>query len=214
IDGKGNIAAYTGPSASNWAGDRQGKNWSAQGNILAGPQVVEAMGRAFEATPGELAEKLYAALKAGDDAGGDARGHQSASMLVVRRQGGRNLNNDRYVYVNVDDHPQPLAELRRLLDLNLSYLYEGAADRLLEKGGGQQALEAARKAVRYGPKRAGSHATLGFAEYLAGHKDAALDELRQALRIDPDLRKQLDRAIRESPELRPLRDDREFLERL
>src|ERR1041384_4547811 len=109
VDAKGNVAAYPGPNAPKWAGDRQGKTWSAQGNILAGPQVPEAMGRAFESTPGELAEKLYAALKAGDEAGGDVRGHQSASMLVVRKQGGRNLNNDRYIYINVDDSPQPFA---------------------------------------------------------------------------------------------------------
>src|SRR6185295_9687414 len=92
VDAKGNIATYTGPNAPKWAGDRQGKTWSAQGNILVGPQVPESMGRAFEATPGELAEKLYAALKAGDDAGGDSRGKQSASMLVVRKGGGRNTN--------------------------------------------------------------------------------------------------------------------------
>jgi len=85
IDRNGNIAAYTGPAAQTWAGDKQGKNWSAQGNILAGPQVVEAMGKAFESTQGELAEKLYAALKAGDEAGGDRRGKQSASMLIVRK---------------------------------------------------------------------------------------------------------------------------------
>ena len=83
IDKQGNVASFTGPNAPNWAGGRQGKTWSAQGNILAGPQVPEAMGRAFEATQGDLAEKLFAALKAGDDAGGDSRGKQSASMLVV-----------------------------------------------------------------------------------------------------------------------------------
>jgi uncharacterized Ntn-hydrolase superfamily protein len=80
------------------------------------------MGKAFEATTGELAEKLYAALKAGDDAGGDSRGKQSASMLVVRKGGGRNINNDRRIYINVDDSPDPLKELRRLLDLNLRLL--------------------------------------------------------------------------------------------
>jgi tetratricopeptide (TPR) repeat protein len=135
-------------------------------------------------------------------------------MLVVRKQGGRNLNNDRYVYINVDDNPKPLAELRRLLDLNLSYLYRDAADRLLQKGNGKQALEAARRALRYAPDRAGSHATVGFLEYLAGSKETALQELRQALRIDPGFRKQFDAALRESPELRPLRDDKEFLARL
>jgi uncharacterized Ntn-hydrolase superfamily protein len=124
IDRHGNIAAYTGPKAPEWAGDRQGKTWSAQGNILVGPQVIEAMGRAFESTSGELAEKLFAALKAGDDAGGDRRGRQSASLLVVRRGGGRNINNDRYIYLNVDDNPQPIPELRRLLDINLRLLQE------------------------------------------------------------------------------------------
>src|ERR1700724_936049 len=127
VDAHGNIATFTGPNAPHWAGDRQGKTWSAQGNILVGPQVPEAMGKAFDATQGELAEKLFAALKAGDDAGGDSRGKQSASILVVRKQGGRNLNNDRYIYVNVDDDPKPLAELRRLLNLNLSYLYGNEA---------------------------------------------------------------------------------------
>src|ERR1700759_940010 len=105
VDAKGNIATYTGPNAPKWAGDRQGKTWSAQGNILVGPQVPEAMGKAFESTPGEFAEKLYAALKAGDAAGGDPRGHQSASMPVVRKGGGRNTNNDRSIYINVDDNP-------------------------------------------------------------------------------------------------------------
>ncbi len=123
VDAKGNVAAYTGPHAPNWAGDRQGKTWSAQGNILVGPQVSEAMGKAFETTQGEFAEKLFAALKAGDAAGGDSRGRQSASMLVVRKLGGRNTNNDRTIYINVDDNPDPFTELRRLLNLNLAYNY-------------------------------------------------------------------------------------------
>ena len=108
IDAAGGIAAYTGPAANTWAGDKQGKTWSAQGNILVGPQVVEAMGKAFEAASGDLAEKLYAALRADDTAGGDSRGKQSASMLVVRKGGGRNTNNDRPIYLNVDDSPAPL----------------------------------------------------------------------------------------------------------
>src|SRR6202790_1865663 len=107
IDAKGNVAGYTGPKAPAWAGDLQGPNWTAQGNILVGAEVPRAMGRAFEATGGELAEKLYAALKAGDDAGGDSRGRQSASMLVAGKGMGRNFNNDRPFYINVDDNPQP-----------------------------------------------------------------------------------------------------------
>src|SRR5580700_11102549 len=166
IDAKGNIAAYTGPGAPKWAGDRQGKTWSAQGNILVGPQVVEAMGRAFDQTPGELAEKLYAAVKAGDEAGGDARGKQSASMLVVRKQGGRNTNNDRYVYINVDDAPNPFPELRRLLDINLGLLYREKLGRLRGEGKTADAVLAAMN--------------LGLLSYIAGDKAASLESLKKA----------------------------------
>ncbi len=214
VDAHGNVATYTGPKAPSWAGDRHGKTWSAQGNILVGPQVPEAMGKAFESTSGELAERLYAALKAGDDAGGDARGHQSASMLVVRRQGGRNLNNDRYIYINVDDNPAPLAELRRLLDLNLSYLYEDAADRLEQKRDLPGALAAARTAVRYAPEHSDSQETLGFLQYLSGDKAGALASLRKAQAIDPHFAQDLHDALASSPDLKPLEEDKEFLAQL
>lgn len=214
VDAHGNIAAYTGPKAPRWAGDRQGKTWSAQGNILVGPQVPEAMGRAFESTNGELAEKLYAALKAGDDAGGDARGHQSASMLVVRKQGGRNINNDRYIYINVDDNPQPLAELRRLLNLNLAYLYEEASDRSLSANKPGEALAAARKALGYAPEQADTHLAVAFLEYLRGDKDAALAEFLRTKKLDPNFRKQFDATIDWTPAFKPFLADKEFLAKL
>lgn len=214
VDAHGNIATFTGPNAPHWAGDRQGKTWSAQGNILVGPQVPESMGKAFDATQGELAEKLYAALKAGDDAGGDARGHQSASMLVVRKQGGRNTNNDRYIYINVDDDPKPLAELRRLLNLNLTYLYGNEADRLLTAGKKAAALAAGRKAAQYSPSQADCHTSLGFLEYINGNKDAALKEFQVARKLDTDFRKQFDATITWEKAFRPLLEDKEFLAKL
>src|SRR5205814_6818831 len=164
IDRHGNIAAHTGPNAPKWAGDRQGKTWTAQGNILVGPQVPEAMGKAFEGTQGELAEKLFAALKAGDDAGGDSRGKQSASILIVRKGGGRNINNDRYAYINVDDNPQPIPELRRLLDLNLGLLWSERIGRLRSAGKPKDARDAAAKVARYMPT-ANSYVTLGAMDY-------------------------------------------------
>jgi len=214
VDAHGNIAAYTGPNAPHWAGDRQGKAWSAQGNILVGPQVPEAMGRAFEATPGELAEKLYAALKAGDDAGGDARGHQSASMLVVRKQGGRNLNNDRYIYINVDDNPKPLAELRRLLNLNLAYLYGEASDHFVSAGKKKEALDAGRKAEQYAPEQGDTHTAMGFLQYLNGDKQAALAEFLVAKKLDADFKKQFDATLQWTPELKSILSDKDFLARL
>lgn len=214
VDAHGNIAAHTGPKAPHWAGDRQGKTWSAQGNILVGPQVVEAMGHAFETTQGEFAERLYAGLKAGDDAGGDARGHQSASMLIVKKGGGRNTNNDREIYINVDDSPKPLAELRRLLDLNLAYLYMESSDRLFSARKMPESLAAARKAVAYAPNQPDGHLSVAFLEYLSGNKDAALAEFRKAQELDPDFEKQWRATIAYTPELKPILEDAAFLAKL
>jgi len=214
IDSKGNIAAFTGPNAPDWAGDRQGKTWSAQGNILVGPQVPDSMGRAFEATHGELAEKLWAALKAGDDAGGDKRGRQSASMLVVRKGGGRNLNNDRYIYINVDDDPQPLPELRRLLDINLGLLYQEKVGRMITSNDTRSAREAAQKVVQYNPHSAGSHMTLGLLNYLAGDKAGAIEELGKARTMSTgDFRSAFDAAT-QRPAYRAIAGDKEFLKNL
>lgn len=213
IDGKGNVAAYTGPKAPNWAGDLQGPNWSAQGNILVGPQVPSAMGRAFEGASGELAEKLYAALKAGDDAGGDSRGRQSASMLVVGRGLGRNYNNDRPIYINVDDNPQPLAELRRLLDLNLAALYQDRTFKLVNSGNLKGAQETANRLVRYAPRQASALMTLGMLDYAMGDKAAALEAFRKAAELSSDFRKQFE-AFAQRPAYKAILEDRQFLETL
>ena len=216
VDAKGNVAAYTGPKAPHWAGDRQGKTWSAQGNILVGPQVPEAMGKAFESTQGELAERLYAALKAGDAAGGDARGRQSASMLVVRKGGGRNINNDRYLYINVDDNPDPFKELRRLLDLNLAYNYADQMYKALETSpvDVKRAQTGALKAASYAPGNAFMHMNLGFIDYLASDKPASLEEFNKARSINPA---QFDRMWKEGVSddpFKPMASDKEFLQKL
>lgn len=116
IDAQGNVAAYTGPKASDWAGDKQGKYCTAQGNILANAEVVNAMVKAFETTAGHLSFRLLAALEAGQLAGGDKRGMQSAAMLIVNKNGGVWLNNDVVLRLQVDDSEQPIAELRRLVE--------------------------------------------------------------------------------------------------
>ena len=214
VDAKGNVAAYTGPNAPKWAGDRQGKTWSAQGNILVGAQVPESMGKAFDATQGELAEKLFAALKAGDAAGGDSRGRQSASMLVVKKLGGRNINNDRYVYINVDDNPDPFTELRRLLDLNLAYNYGDQTFKAIEAGNIQKARAASQKAVQYAPNRAGGHMTLAFLDYFTGDKAASLDEFAKAKAVSPnDFEKQWKEEV-DFDRFKPMAADKEFLQKL
>jgi uncharacterized Ntn-hydrolase superfamily protein len=116
IDAQGNVAAYTGPKATEWAGDKQGQFCTAQGNILASPEVVNAMVKAFEETKGHLSFRLLAALEAGQIAGGDKRGMQSAAMLIVKKDAGVWLHNDVVVRLQVDDSPEPIKELRRLVE--------------------------------------------------------------------------------------------------
>lgn len=113
---KGEYKAYTGPKASDWAGQKGGKYVTAQGNILAGEAVVNDMVTAFENTKGHLSLRLLAALEAGQVAGGDARGMQSAAMLIVKEDGGVWLNNDVVLRLQVDDNPEPIKELRRLVE--------------------------------------------------------------------------------------------------
>jgi uncharacterized Ntn-hydrolase superfamily protein len=118
MDAKGNYAAFTGPKATSWAGHKGGKFCTAQGNILAGEAVVSGMVGAFEKTQGHLSLRLMAALDAGQAAGGDTRGQQSAAMLIVEKNGGVWLNNDVVLRLQVDDHAEPMKELRRLVEMN------------------------------------------------------------------------------------------------
>jgi uncharacterized Ntn-hydrolase superfamily protein len=118
MDAKGNYAAFTGLKASPWAGHKGGKFCTAQGNILKSETVVNDMVDAFEKTSGHLSLRLMAALDAGQAAGGDTRGMQSAAMLIVKKNGGVWLNNDVVLRLQVDDNPEPLKELRRLVEFN------------------------------------------------------------------------------------------------
>ncbi len=116
INARGQAAAFTGSGATKWAGHRGGKFCTAQGNILAGPAVVDNMVEAFETTAGHLSLRLLAALDAGQAAGGDKRGMQSAAMLIVKKDGGVWLHNDVVLRLQVDDNPEPIKELRRLVE--------------------------------------------------------------------------------------------------
>ncbi len=120
VTAAGASATYTGAGCNAWAGGRFGPNYAVQGNILTGEEVVAAMEKAFLSTVGRpLGERLYAAIVAGDAAGGDSRGKQSAALLVCRDGGGYGGFTDRAIDIRVDDHPEPIRELGRLLDIGL-----------------------------------------------------------------------------------------------
>lgn len=119
VDAGGRGATYTGRSCMTWAGGRTGAGYAAQGNILTGPEVVDAMAEAYEAGTGALADRLLLALAAGDAAGGDRRGRQSAAIAVVTRGGGYGGNDDSLVDLRVDDHGDPVNELRRLFAIHV-----------------------------------------------------------------------------------------------
>ncbi|WP_432479821.1 DUF1028 domain-containing protein [Nocardioides sp. GXQ0305] len=125
VDSEGGSAGHTGSACLPWAGGRTGDGYAVQGNILAGEEVVVAMEAAWHdvSDPGfTLARRLLAALRAGDDAGGDSRGRQSAALFVVSEGAGYDGRDDVAVDLRVDDHTDPCAELERLLDLNEWYL--------------------------------------------------------------------------------------------
>jgi uncharacterized Ntn-hydrolase superfamily protein len=110
VDARGNVAAYTGPQATPWSGHIVGEHFVAGANTMVGPQVVESMAAAYRAASGDLAERLVTALEAGQAAGGDRRGRVSAAVYVVKSIPAP------YVDLRVDEHPEPVAELRRILD--------------------------------------------------------------------------------------------------
>lgn len=123
VDVDGAAASHTGPSCIDWAGGLTGEGYAIQGNCLVGPEVVEAMETGWLAGVDlPFAERVLAALAAGDAAGGDKRGRQSAALLVVREEAGYDGRDDIAVDLRVDDHPAPIDELTRLLDLNRLYL--------------------------------------------------------------------------------------------
>lgn len=131
IDAEGNGATFTGTYCYDWAGGVTGKHFAAQGNILVDENTVKAMAETFEATEGSLAHRLLQALNAGQQAGGDSRGQQSAALLVVKEKGGYGGYNDRYIDLRVDDHPEPITELIRIYGLQQLYFAKAKPENIV-----------------------------------------------------------------------------------
>ncbi len=151
VDAKGRVAAHTGARCIAWAGHTTGDGFSAQANMMEGDGVVAAMSAAFEAAEGELAERLLAALDAAQAAGGDIRGQQSAALKVVAAARSGDPSRDVLVDLRVEDHPAPIAELRRLYDVHRAYASMNAGDAALEHADLAGALAAYGRAAELQP---------------------------------------------------------------
>jgi uncharacterized Ntn-hydrolase superfamily protein len=181
IDAQGRVSAYTGSRTSDWAGHIEGNNYSVQGNILVSEQVVQAMAQAFETTEGELAERLMAALDAGQAAGGDARGKQSGGILVVKPIGDSGRTTDRWIDVRVDDHPTPFLEIRRLMNMSVSRNKTRLATQLASEGRFPDAIAAQRKAIAMRPGNDQYLYGLARLHARAGNTASAIEVLSQAI---------------------------------
>jgi len=190
VSGDGRSATYTGSGCLAWAGGRHGPDYAIQGNILAGEAVVTAMERIFLETEGTLAQRLYAALVAGDAEGGDARGKQSAAMLVVKEKAGYGGYTDRAIDIRVDDHPEPFEELGRLLDFaEMNYSWNEAWT-LFTQGKGVDALPHMERTAGLAPENAEVLYDLAVIRLAAGKRQAAIEALEKALSLNPNLKQQ------------------------
>jgi len=198
VNVRGESAAYTGKGCMDWAGHIIGPGYSIQGNILAGEQVVKAMERSFLEAKGELADRLLRALEAGEAAGGDRRGKQSAALLVVRKGGGYSGYNDRYVDIRVDDHPNPIKELKRIYKIwKRTFLIDAhgrIGDRLKKEGKNKlaeleysRALEIMDEALKESPN---DPDLLNNIAWFMGLRDIRLEEAKKlidkAMALRPD----------------------------
>ena len=188
IDNQGRVKAYMGAACGEWAGHIEGEQFSVQGNILAGEEVVRAMARTFERTKGELAERLMAVLEAGQAAGGDARGMQAGAIWVMEpyHPSHETEGADRYrgVDIRIDDSPDPFKELRSLLNITLAGRHSRMSRRLAEEGKFRAAIEAQEKARSLNPA---DNVVYGLAQRYAQAGDAtkAIEALAEAIARNP-----------------------------
>jgi uncharacterized Ntn-hydrolase superfamily protein len=192
LDVQGRSASWDGPGANDWKGHKCGADYCAQGNILAGPDVVAALARVFEATSGKpLAERLMDALDAAQAAGGDARGVQSAAMIIARARGGAGGFSDRVIDIRVDDSRKPLVDLRHLLHLYQAGQLITEANRQLTAGDAAAALQTALAARDKDPGNDNAWVALANIHLKAGRKADALAALAKAIELNAANKRQL-----------------------
>lgn len=208
VSSSGQSVTYTGTGCASWAGGRSGPNYACQGNILAGESVVVEMEKAWLTTQGTLADRLYAALMAGEKAGGDSRGKQSAAILVVKPNAGYGGYTDRAIDIRVDDHAEPFVEIGRLLNYaQMNYAWNEAWTAFTQKQY-KTALPLMERAATLAPDNGEVLYDLAVIRLAAGDKQNALEALRKAVKLNPKLKA----AASGDHDLEGLRSDVKFQE--
>ncbi len=185
IDAEGRTAAFTGSAPREWKGHHCGVDFCVQGNSLTGPEVLEEMARAFQATAGTLAERLLASVEAGEAAGGDRRGKQEAYLIVVRRGASSGGFSDKVVEIRVDDHPEPVREARRILNRITSGRMVQEGNRLLQEGEGTLGMDRIQAAVTLSPENDNAWMALARARLARGEPEEALQAVARAVELNP-----------------------------
>jgi uncharacterized Ntn-hydrolase superfamily protein len=184
IDAGGRVAAHTGAKNIQAAGHQTGKNYSVQANLMLNEKVWPAMARAYEASKGDIAERMMAALEAAQAEGGDIRGKQSAALIVVSGKPTGKPWSDRLFDIRVDDHPEPLKELRRLLTIARGYNHMNAGDLAVEKNDHEGALREYGAAARLVPDNAEMVYWHAVALVNMGRVEQALPLFRKVFAMD------------------------------
>jgi uncharacterized Ntn-hydrolase superfamily protein len=190
VDAAGRVAAHTGVECMPDAGQTVGEHHSCQANMMSGPEVWPAMSAAFEAGAGGLTSRLLAALDAGEEAGGDVRGRQSAAILVVPGSG---EPWEKIVELRVEDDPEPLRELRRLVELHDAYVVAGEGDELAGEGRHEEAAAKYLEAHERAPAATELEFWAGLALIQRGDRDAGLAHVRATIAESAGWRELLDR---------------------
>jgi len=174
IDANGRVAAHTGQHAIASAGHQIGQNYSVQANLMRNDRVWPAMARAFEATKGDLADRMMASLEAGQAAGGDIRGRQSAAILIVRGKSTGRSWSDKLFDLRVEDSPDPIGELKRLVRLQRAYNFMNRGDELAGEKRWDEAMEQYKRGAELAPEIEELRYWVAVTLFAAGREDEAL----------------------------------------
>jgi uncharacterized Ntn-hydrolase superfamily protein len=193
VDAEGNAAAHTGDSCIAFASHHEGNGYSVQANMMLTDKVVPAMAKAYETTQGDLAERMLAALEAAQQAGGDIRGRQSAAILIVRGTASEEPWKDVIMDLRVEDNPQPIEELRRLVTLHRAYEFENLGDEAMTENDLKAAMDAYGEAAKLAPQSLELAFWQGVSLLNMGHDAEALTILKTVVARDANWKELLKR---------------------